>query len=721
MYMLHSELFHALSSPYRHSEMTVLPQDTPCRPEVSIRASLKAQGGINAGRLVLVPIRRSTDPLPRAYILKDLRGDAYNALVLLPAILLPSHELRAQFTMLFLMLTALNTFQQRCKRLYCVVPVSTTRLFRVSRLLTAFTSSATPSSERSLGFNGALTLDFAGELPLECLAIFVPLMSDCTPLASRMRPRCALSDYFMLNVQLTTSWLSEAISTVYMCLSPPNAAPTSYIVSSSPLANVFSYSSTSLPALLRRAAGQYSGLITQLCEDLPTNLTSHGGLPYNPHGSSAVPRAALMASIAPFPRDLAFECTKTHVRGLGGVDRERGFQGVVRTRLSERSDGSARAQFPGRPALRLRYRGESALDGEVRPAAVLARLRGEVVYSGAGVTSNVVRDVLVLCTRSRVIKECAGALFKDAARLGVHVPSSNAGFRVQQTANLHPAALASPTQLTLVLVVPDSDSPQFGLHRAAFFKPEDPAEACMRGSSLARAHTARTPPYDGTLRLRGQEMQGLREDTNTNAASHIPAPPHRLAGRSCGRGMRGRTVALLVGGPERDSTQQVNKKGKERKGADDAPLISHARVSHLPDADVEAMICAWSRSRGLAENTVHGLKEVSKSNAAGYNSPKSSIWQRNRAMTYQRVRNCYKLPARDPRTVENRPSLCKEDQQKCSFELEDQMHQGRCNLPLKGNSAPRAALMAQTRGFGRGGAMSRTLVPPEGAKLKGDH
>ncbi|KAJ7455140.1 hypothetical protein FB451DRAFT_1408012 [Mycena latifolia] len=33
--------------------------------------------------------------------------------------------------------------------------------------------------------------DFAGELLLECLAM--PLMSDCTPLASRMLPPCALS------------------------------------------------------------------------------------------------------------------------------------------------------------------------------------------------------------------------------------------------------------------------------------------------------------------------------------------------------------------------------------------------------------------------------------------------------------------------------------------------------------------------------------------------
>ncbi|KAJ7455147.1 hypothetical protein FB451DRAFT_1184474 [Mycena latifolia] len=45
------------------------------------------------------------------------------------------------------------------------------------------------------------------------------------------------------------------------------------------------------------------------------------------------------------------------------------------------------------------------------------------------------------------------------------------------------------------------------------------------------------------------------------------------------------------------------------------------------------------------------------------------------------------LPARDPPEIpepsKNRPSLCKEDQQKCSFELEDKTQERRSLLPSR--------------------------------------
>ncbi|KAJ7472521.1 hypothetical protein FB451DRAFT_1175266 [Mycena latifolia] len=106
---------------------------------------------------------------------------------------------------------------------------------------------------------------------------------------------------------------------------------------------------------------------------------------------------------------------------------------------------------------------------------------------------------------------------------------------------------------------------------------------------------------------------------------------------------------------------------------------------------------------------------INYQSALAFLSPRPLLHRQIGYRSNQRVRNSYKVPARDPRTVE-KSSLCKGNQQKCSFELEDQTHQGRCSLPLQGNSARRAALMAgsQTRGFWpwRRNAADLCNVPP---------
>ncbi|KAJ7472485.1 hypothetical protein FB451DRAFT_1469191 [Mycena latifolia] len=178
-----------------------------------------------------------------------------------------------------------------------------------------------------------------------------------------MRPRSALLYYFMLNVQLTTSWLSEAICVMYMYLLPSKAPPTSHII--------VKHSTRSFAAPFHGVSDQYSVLSERFCGDLPNALRLNGGFPCNPHGSSATLRAALTVRSSALPPLFYFladtnsslfapgtrsargarflearrasECTKPHARGLEGVSIGSTGSEASYGRESERLDGGTRA------------------------------------------------------------------------------------------------------------------------------------------------------------------------------------------------------------------------------------------------------------------------------------------------------------------------------------------------------------------------------------------
>ncbi|KAJ7435761.1 hypothetical protein FB451DRAFT_1417877 [Mycena latifolia] len=278
-------------------------------------------------------------------------------------------------------------------------------------------------------------------------------MSD-SPLASKMHPRCALSDYFMLNVQLTTSWLLEAICVMYMYLFQPTAPPTRpvslYIITPFRLTDrfglrshyIFQYFTRSPPALFRRVTGQYSTL------NLSNAPKSRGGLPCNPDRLIEMLRPAFMLHSEALPRcpptnsslfasgtrssrcarfieaQRASERKGTRVRGLGGVPIAGAPSDASYGHESERFDDGIRAREAGAAA---------SIPEKARWTGRIAAC--EAVHC-PGRAQSVRRRYSLDCAEKSFIRSKNALEHYSRARLGVQVPSSSAEVRVQQTAKL---------------------------------------------------------------------------------------------------------------------------------------------------------------------------------------------------------------------------------------------------------------------------------------------
>ncbi|KAJ7472529.1 hypothetical protein FB451DRAFT_1175275 [Mycena latifolia] len=299
------------------STVTVLPQDKSCWPEGSIRASLTARGA--RSHCGTSQDRKSPKNVPaaicikcehmdifsalhrptlaqllaqkRTYLVKGFRRDAYNAYYS-PRFAFPSNYMIPYWN---------------AEHVCTVVPLLDQNEGSASMVLGSDVCNASQSFPALLAGPRVITLDFTGELLLECLEIFVLLTSDCALLASRMRVHCPLSHYFMLNFRGASPKLSDAICMMYMYPLPPNAPhpqgklPAHLFLQvlslTSPVPNQITFGS---------ATGQYSALSAQLYEDLLNTLKSHGGPADHTGKSIAAQRAAL-----------TYELTQVQARDLG--------------------------------------------------------------------------------------------------------------------------------------------------------------------------------------------------------------------------------------------------------------------------------------------------------------------------------------------------------------------------------------------------------------------
>ncbi|KAJ7443444.1 hypothetical protein FB451DRAFT_1376699 [Mycena latifolia] len=289
MNALHPQVFHDVSSPYRRSEVTVRPQDKSCWPEVSIRASLKAQGGIHCGRL---QDRKSLRMRPLRFA---------------------SNE------------------QNAADLFSYMIP---------------YWNPGYVDTAASMALGG------------DAFSIYQPFP------ALVAAPR----DYFMLDLRPLILEISEAICAVYMCLLPQNALPTN--------SKTFPMPSNRTEALRAIQTNPSQRDAQRSCFTArPASLTSDEQFPI-------CTRDSFGASSALCRRGSERSEGGTHARHTRRVFSV-GIALRVRIYFTEQFDTAA--SIPEKA--RTRSYGEDSCVVGVRPAAVFIRLRGEGVYSGAGVAS----------------------------------------------------------------------------------------------------------------------------------------------------------------------------------------------------------------------------------------------------------------------------------------------------------------------------------------------
>ncbi|KAJ7455194.1 hypothetical protein FB451DRAFT_1373329 [Mycena latifolia] len=201
-------------------------------------------------------------------------------------------ELLAQFTVLFLMSTALITLQERRTRLHCAVPCNSFirtksklpwRSEAMHELYLNHSVRFSPAPD-DIGLRWRAPAGVSRNGCVTNVRVYSTSIKDASPLSTF---GLFHADYFMLYLGPLTLKLSEALHAVDMCFFPPNAPPTSslyhaflrltehlvfnHIISSRPLANVSRYSTRSLAELFRGAN------VKQLCGDLSNTPESHGG------------------------------------------------------------------------------------------------------------------------------------------------------------------------------------------------------------------------------------------------------------------------------------------------------------------------------------------------------------------------------------------------------------------------------------------------------------
>ncbi|KAJ7431092.1 hypothetical protein FB451DRAFT_1198344 [Mycena latifolia] len=335
-----ASVFHDVLSPYRRSEVTILPQDKSCWPEGSIRASLTAQGALVA----------TADALKIARVQECARFDL--------------HQMSKNAADLFSYMIPYWNRDHVYTVWFCAAPSSERSLCCLalrSDELNASKPSPAVLAARSVssmffiaGFNilVPVTLDSTSIKDASLLRAFGQLYAGSSTSDSK-----ALGGYLRdLSVSLPAERAAH------------NACFTLYITLfrltdrfNLQLHYIFQYSTRPPLALFRRANGQYSGLSERVGKMMRFDIYLNSSVETFSMASNRT-EALRTTQTNPsrrgaplswyFTASRAFECTKTHARGLGGVSIGSVDSEVLYGRDYERSDdgmrarGSASSQFP---------------------------------------------------------------------------------------------------------------------------------------------------------------------------------------------------------------------------------------------------------------------------------------------------------------------------------------------------------------------------------------